>query len=91
PFVTTLINYANGRPALPTITGNGDDNQWQSVYWALPELAMAYLITGNSTYSTKLRNWTLYVCDPTTRPQWGGENGGSMGNAAGLIGVSVAY
>ncbi|MEI5604607.1 hypothetical protein, partial [Streptomyces brasiliscabiei] len=60
-------------------------------YWALPELAMAYLITGNSTYSTKLRNWTLYVCDPTTRPQWGGENGGSMGNAAGLFGVSVAY
>ncbi|MFX5684694.1 hypothetical protein ABTE42_21435, partial [Acinetobacter baumannii] len=59
PFVTTLINYANGRAALPTITGNGDDNQWQSVYWALPELAMAYLITGNSTYSTKLRNWTL--------------------------------
>lgn len=90
-FVSTMLGYATARAALPTITGAGNDSQWQAVYWGLPELAMSYLITGDSAYSTKLRNWTLYVADPANFPEWGGENGGSMANAVGLVGVAIAY
>ncbi|QJU52575.1 hypothetical protein SCB71_04235 [Herbiconiux sp. KACC 21604] len=90
-FVNSMLGYATARAALPTLTGAGNDQQWQSVYWGLPELAMSYLITGDSAYATKVRNWTLYVADPANFPDWGVENGGSMSNAVGLIGVSLAY
>ncbi|WP_157127255.1 hypothetical protein [Cnuibacter physcomitrellae] len=90
-FVSTMLGYATARAALPTITGAGNDAQWQTVYWGLPELAMSYLITGDSAYATKVRAWTLYVADPANFPDWGGESGGSMSNAVGLIAVAVAY
>ncbi len=90
-FVSSMLSYATARPALPTITGAGNDTQWQGVYWALPELAMSYVITGDAAYATKVRNWTLYVANPANFPEWGGEHGGSMSNAVALIAVSVAY
>ncbi len=90
-FVSTMLGYATARAALPTITGAGTDGQWQTVYWGIPELAMSYIITGDTAYSTKLRNWTLYVADPANFPDWGIENGGSMSNAVALIAVAIAY
>lgn len=91
PFVKTLTDYADRRAALPPVTSPGDDGQWQVLYWGLPELAMAYLLTGSDSYRTKVRDWSLFVTDPQRFPEWGVEEGGSLANAVGLIGVSLAY
>ena len=53
---------------------------------AVPWLALAYLMTDDTTYSDKAISWMLTVCG---YEDWVGNAG--LGGAAGLVGVSIGY
>ena len=87
---TNLLTLSNNSPQTVNwfASNAGTDFNWEYVSWRLPTLAMAYKVTGEEAYREKIRN---YVLDLIQRPEWCGEEGGSMGNACGLIGVGYAY
>ncbi|UCD38904.1 MAG: DUF4962 domain-containing protein, partial [Fidelibacterota bacterium] len=53
---------------------------------AIPWMAMAYLMTGDTRYSTKAINWMTTVCNYST---WDGNR--SLGAGHCLLGVSLGY
>lgn len=92
-YYASIIAKANGFPdTVDWFTSSyGSDYDWEVVSFRFPTLAMAYYLTKDDAYKTKLRS---YVLDVVNRPSWGNESvdyGGSMGNACGLIGVGFAY
>jgi len=57
----------------------------------IPNLAIAYLMTGNSAYANKAVSWMTTVCNYTTSglPNWQGNRG--LGAGSLLKGVSLGY
>ncbi|MDF2927323.1 MAG: hypothetical protein K0R57_6237 [Paenibacillaceae bacterium] len=89
-FYTNLITVSNNAPATVNwfSSSEGSDFNWEYVSWRLPTLAMGYWMTKDPAYGSKIRN---YVFDLIARPEWGGEQGGSVSNGLGLMGVGYAY
>jgi hypothetical protein len=94
-WYTRIIQKADSAP--PTVNWfdpnvpEGTDGNWERVSWRLPTYALAYRLTNNPAYAEVVRSHALQLTDEALFPEWGGEMGGSMANAMGLIGVGYAY
>lgn len=91
-FKADLFSIAESKPATPDFVGNpGNDGQWQNVWWWLPDMTMAWLLTGEQAMADKVRNYALTLTDDEQHPAWGGEAHGSAANSYGLMAIGLAY
>jgi hypothetical protein len=74
--------YLNSNPANSPNSESGTRNDGDTIPW----LAMAYLMTGDSTYADKAVSWMITVCNYST---WDGNH--SLGAGHCLLGVSLSY
>jgi len=81
----------SGPPAFKPGTNNSDEQLWQrNVGNAIPELAMAYCITGNSKYLNSAKEFMLVSA---SYPTWGAQRLDNTDLATGhqLFGIALGY